>query len=78
MTMNIPPATLHDKARTRLNQEILIGDFEDVDNCRVARKDSPEEMAAYQEAREGGCCGFWDTEILVDGVVFLVGCNYGH
>jgi len=70
--------SLREKAYERLNQEILIQDFDCVDNCRVARKDVPEEVLAYEASAAEGCCGFYDTEILVDGVVFLIGCNYGH
>jgi hypothetical protein len=70
--------TPHQKAHRRLSQEILIGDFECVDNCRIALKSDPKEMADYEAARADGCCGFYDQEILVDGEVYLIGCNYGH
>lgn len=66
------------KAHRRLTEEILMADFECVDNCRIARKSDPKEMADYEEARSGGCCGFFDREILVNGEVYLIGCNYGH
>lgn len=71
-------SSLHDKARDRLAQEVLIQDLDCVDNWRVARKDNPEEVRAYETARDDGCCGFYDTEVLVDGVIFMIGCNYGH
>jgi len=70
--------THHQKAHRRLSQEILIQDLECVDNCRIARKNDSNEVNAYEEARSEGCCGFFDMEILVDGEVFLIGCNYGH
>ena len=49
-----------------------------IDNFRFAAKDNAEEVAAYEQAKNKGCCGFFDDEIDVDGKTFLFGFNYGH
>ena len=53
-------------------------DDEYPDNLRVARSEDSWEKAAYEYARRSGCCGSFDEEILVGGVKFMIGCNYGH
>jgi hypothetical protein len=49
-----------------------------VDNYRFAHIDDEEAMMKYEQTREGGCCGFYDTEVIVNGKVAMIGCNYGH
>ena len=58
-----------------------------IDNFRVARTWNPVEMAQYNKAREQGCCGFWDEEVVFTHKVlgvpvwkekFIFGFNYGH
>ena len=55
------------------------GSFDFLDNERVARKGCPDEEAAYEAARDRGCCGFVDVELpSPDGTTLLYGFNYGH
>lgn len=49
-----------------------------IDNYRFAYKDVPEAMQKYDEATQGGCCGFYDAQITVNGREAVIGCNYGH
>lgn len=54
------------------------GPMEYVDNHRVALLSSTEDNAAYNKQKDQGCCGSMDRIIIVDGVNWRVGCNYGH
>lgn len=45
---------------------------------RFAFVDDNAQMAKYQEIQEGGCCGSFDQEIIVDGRLATIGCNFGH
>ena len=49
-----------------------------VDNDRFAFADDDKACAAYEEQRVLGCCGEFDTRIMVNGKDAFVGCNYGH
>ena len=40
--------------------------------------DDEAEMAKYNAAIATGCCGVFDEEILIDGRMATIGCNYGH
>jgi len=53
-------------------------DHDCVDNYRHATAGNAEQEAAYREAQNDGCCGFFDRVVLVAGVETWVGCNYGH
>lgn len=48
------------------------------DGHRVARVGDSEAEKTYEEVRANGCCGFVDETLVVDGVLYLVGFNYGH
>lgn len=48
------------------------------DNYRFAFHDDECEMANYDHKQSTGCCGFFDSEIIVDGRKAWIGCNYGH
>ena len=48
------------------------------DNERLAWTNDAESMRAYEEARDRGCCGFFDTYVIIDGRRAVIGCNYGH
>lgn len=55
--------------------------FDDSDNCdnwRAAFLDDPAGMSDYEATREGGCCGSYDLDVLINGRPARVGCNYGH
>lgn len=47
-----------------------------VDSFRIGLKDNEESMKEYWKLAT--CCGQDDTEIEIQGVKFLFGCNYGH
>ena len=70
--------TVEEKAWNALWYEIGRDDLEYADNFRVARKDSPKQMEDYNKRVQRGCCGYMDTHIKIDGVKFIIGCNYGH
>lgn len=52
--------------------------FDNVDNERIALVGDEEEEAKYARQLDEGCCGFFDSEIEVNGRRFKVGFNYGH
>lgn len=67
------------KAVAKWQKEQKEGDYEYCDNFRYARLGNEAQEAAYEEAREGGCCGFCDVTLHVkQGVVLLFGFNHGH
>lgn len=47
-----------------------------VDSFRIGLKDIEESMKEYRKLAT--CCEQDDTEIEIQGVKFLFGCNYGH
>lgn len=49
-----------------------------IDNYRFAFQDDNEAMNQYEDIRSGGCCGFFDEEIMVAGRLATIGCNFGH
>ena len=49
-----------------------------IDNYRFAYKDDLDAMQRYEDASQGGCCGFYDSQITVNGREAVIGCNYGH
>jgi len=49
-----------------------------MDNYRIARHDSPSARRRYAKQRKSGCCGSMDSTIVVEGVKYLIGFNYGH
>ena len=48
------------------------------DNFRIALKSNPIHVRFYEHLKSGGCCGFWDADVELDGNVYLIGWNYGH
>ena len=48
------------------------------DNYRFAFTDDEGEMANYEHKQSTGCCGSFDSEVIVDGRKAWIGCNYGH
>ncbi len=49
-----------------------------VDNYRLAYVDRPGDEMVYDWARDGGCCGSADREVVIAGQVAWIGCNFGH
>jgi hypothetical protein len=35
-------------------------------------------MIKYDMIRNSGCCGFFDDFVLIGGIEWFIGCNYGH
>lgn len=66
------------KAVAELRYQIDAHDLEYADNWRVAKRDDAFQRLAYDEAISFGCCGSFDTVVVIDGEEFLIGCNYGH
>jgi hypothetical protein len=52
--------------------------FECADNFRIARTWEQDEVAHYDEKRDGGCCGFHDTGLNTERGTIRIGWNYGH
>lgn len=61
-----------------LEYEIARNELECTDNFRFARFGNSEEENAYDKQKTKGCCGFFDVTTKVDGVKWMIGCNYGH
>ena len=62
-----------------INQWEQSGEWDCVDNHRIARLDNPEELELYSQAQAEGCCGSEDVELTTqDGTKFLYGFNHGH
>ncbi len=49
-----------------------------MDNYRFAFKDDEGAMNEYELRAIDGCCGSADYDVLVDGRLATIGCNYGH
>jgi len=85
---NIMKAKLAETGLTYLQQKDIayryishLVDKEDLeydDNYRVALKGDDYDEMLYKSLQDSGCCGFLDVEIVISGVTWKVGCNYGH
>lgn len=54
-------------------------DLDCMDNVRVARMGNEAHEAAYERARDCGCCGFMDIiKMCSSARQYRIGCNYGH
>jgi hypothetical protein len=53
-------------------------ELEYMDNTRFCFTDDPAGVSEYEEIKRGGCCGYFDAEIIVAGRPAQIGCNYGH
>lgn len=49
-----------------------------IDNYRIAELGNAHEEKIYDLDREDGCCGNFDTVVLIGEKQFKIGCNYGH
>ncbi len=52
--------------------------YEFADNYRFCEVGNKEDEALYQRICDGGCCGFYDTEVIFEDKKYMVGFNYGH
>lgn len=59
-------------------QEKNQGGYDYIDNYRVAISGNQEQETRYKEIKSNGCCGFYDNKIMIEGIEFLIGWNYGH
>tara|TARA_R110000751_G_scaffold111053_7_gene208928 strand:+ start:763 stop:981 length:219 start_codon:yes stop_codon:yes gene_type:complete len=53
-------------------------DYADNFRCYKEESDDHENMIKYENSYACGCCGFFDTEVMIDGEKWHIGCNYGH
>lgn len=49
-----------------------------VDNYRLAYLDDTEALKTYEQLRQEGCRGEFDTTVTINGRKAKIGCNYGH
>lgn len=49
-----------------------------IDNFRSTPTNNDEGMIEYDQLRDSGCCGSFDTYVTINGQEYMVGCNYGH
>lgn len=54
------------------------GDYEFVDTFRACNPYDAEDLAQYNEIRDGGCCGSAEFQVTHKGSVYWFGFNYGH
>lgn len=66
------------KVVAELEYQIEAHDLECAANRRIAKRDDSWQRVAYDEAASFGCCGSFNTVVVVDDVEWIVGCNYGH
>jgi hypothetical protein len=57
---------------------LLLDEEECIDNYRFAFRDDDDAMVLYNSLAGGGCCGSSDFDVIVDGKLAAIGCNYGH
>ena len=48
------------------------------DNFRAMRVRDGLHSKDFTAAEYEGCCGCFERKVLVNGVEWIVGCNYGH
>ena len=70
--------TPYQKAQNAVEYEIGRNGLEYVDNVRIAREGDEAAWKQYHRQIEQGCCGFFDTTVVIDGVKWYIGCNHGH
>lgn len=51
---------------------------ENSDNYRFANVENYDEVQAYEYKQECGCCGSFDTVVMIGDEITMIGCNYGH
>jgi len=69
---------INEYLKRELDRLIVKHDLEYADNRRYAALDTRKDMRRYQNIKDHGCCGSFDTEVTIGGRKFMVGCNYGH
>lgn len=61
-----------------LRYEIARSELECADNFRAYRHKDKKFFNQFMEAKDKGCCGCFESNTLVDGEKWIIGCNYGH
>ena len=59
-----------------LQYEIDRQGLEFADSFRAYRRRGSYLKEQFEAAR--GCCGSWEGQTVVNGEVWIIGCNYGH
>lgn len=70
--------TQKQKAIDILEEHIEEQNLEYADNYRVARNNDSEALDEFEAQSMNGCCGSYETEVVIDGETWMIGCNYGH
>lgn len=70
--------TDREKALNELFYQIGKEGLEYVDNIRVALANDTIEFKEYDKKASQGCCGSFDTTVIINGDVYMIGCNHGH
>ena len=55
----------------------LLHEYDNVENTRMAHRSSPTEMAAYEAQKSKSKRAAFDRDVIVNGLLVTVGCNYG-
>jgi len=67
-----------DKVWQALDSDIEERDLEYVDNHRAYRPADRFLLAEYCEAESWGCCGAYQSSVIIDGEEWVYACNHGH
>lgn len=70
--------SMPNKVEDEINRLVEEEDLEYADNYRAYRIGNSKEHAAFNEATAEGCCGDLHWNFELDGVAWIVGCNFGH
>ena len=49
-----------------------------IDNFRSTPTNDDDGMIKYDQLRNSGCCGSFDTYTTIADKEYIIGCNYGH
>lgn len=69
---------LNEVPQLKTEIERLKETHEYADNIRFCDTSYADDVQYYEECKARGCCGYVDEQLVVDGRVYLYGCNYGH
>lgn len=72
------PFTIPDEVWKAIDYEVQAADLEYADNYRAYRVQDGWGKADFEEREAGGCCGSATFQLMVHGVRWIGGCNYGH
>lgn len=71
-------ALLHGEAIDYLSEQVARQELEFADNFRIGVEDDPKSMFFYFMVESTGCCGYYEEKVTLNGVTYIIGCNYGH